>query len=211
MTNVIHQAETSNRADPAVDGGDGRTLRRERNREAVINALIDLIREGDLNPTVASIADRAEVSHRSIFRYFEDLADLARTAIETELVNATPLSVIEDEGQGTLEHRIDQMIAAQLRVYERCSPLFRVALARSIEIPEVDQGLGVVNEFRLARIMRQFAPEFEAMSADAREPIATAVLLVLCPSGYDMQFRIRGRGTDEIGASWRLALLKLLA
>lgn len=210
MANVIDEADSSNGMDLAADGGDGRTLRRERNREAVITALNDLIREGDLDPTVARIADRAEVSHRSIFRYFEDLADLARTAIETELANATPLSIIEDEGQGTLEHRVDQMVAAQLRVYDRTSALFRVALARSIEIPEVDEGLGVVNEFRLGRIMRQFAREFEAMPPEAREPIATAVLLVLCPTGYDMQFRVRGRSAEEIGASWRLAMLKLL-
>ncbi|MFK7917490.1 MAG: TetR/AcrR family transcriptional regulator [Ilumatobacter sp.] len=176
----------------------------------MIAALIDLIRDGDLSPTVAAIADRAEVSHRSIFRYFEDLPDLARTAIETELANATPLSVIPDEGEGTFEHRVDQMIAAQLRVYERTHGLFRVAMARSIEIPDLDEGLSMVSHFRLARIMRQFAPEFEAMSEATREAIGVAVLLVLCPTGYDMQHRVQGRHPDEIGAAWRLALLKLL-
>ena len=67
---------------------DGRRLRRARNRAAVIDSLLELIRMGETDPTVSKIAERAGVSHRSVFRYFDDMDDLARTAIDQELREA---------------------------------------------------------------------------------------------------------------------------
>ena len=103
------QAESEQAEATRIDEGDGRSLRRKRNRDAVISALIDLIQEGNLTPTVAKIADRAAVSHRSVFRYFDDLNDLARTAIETEFRKTWPLSVITNVGEGPLDERIDAL------------------------------------------------------------------------------------------------------
>ena len=55
---------------------DGRRARRERNREAVLDALMELVKEGDDDPSVDDIAARAGVSYRSVYRYFDDRADL---------------------------------------------------------------------------------------------------------------------------------------
>ena len=72
-------------ASPAGDGtasdgtaGDGRRLRRDRNRTAVVDALLDLYGESNLRPSTAEIAERAGLSHRSLFRYFDDFEDLCR-------------------------------------------------------------------------------------------------------------------------------------
>ena len=85
---------------------DGRTLRRTRNRTAVIAALLEIIREGNLRPGASEIADRAGVSHRSIFRYFDDLDDLVRTAIDHAFEQAGPMADIPDIGSGSLDERI---------------------------------------------------------------------------------------------------------
>lgn len=203
--------DSSNDAHDDISAFDGRTMRRRRNRDAVITALIELIREGDLTPTVAKIADRAAVSHRSIFRYFEDLDDLARTAIETEFRNAWPLSVIPDVGQGTLEHRIGQIIEKQIANLKRMHALGRVARSRSIELPEVDRGLSTIVEFRRDQIKRQFAPELEAMDDERRQAITTAVLLVLGFDSYDLQARVLGYEAAEIESAWRISLHSLLS
>lgn len=50
---------------------DGRRMRTERGRAAVVDALIDSVNEGQ-HPTVAQIAERAGVSERTVFRYFPD-------------------------------------------------------------------------------------------------------------------------------------------
>ena len=51
---------------------DGRRLRRALNREAVVDALLSLYDEGNLRPGTDRIAERAGISPRSLFRYFDD-------------------------------------------------------------------------------------------------------------------------------------------
>ncbi len=87
---TMNQTQETPVADTVHGAVDGRTMRRTRNRSAVITALLDMIREGDLHPGAAEIAERAGVSHRSIFRYFDDLDDLVRTAIDQAFVDAAP-------------------------------------------------------------------------------------------------------------------------
>ena len=55
---------------------DGRRASRERNRIAVVDALLDLYAEGNLRPGAGEVARRAGLSRRSVFRYFDDLDDL---------------------------------------------------------------------------------------------------------------------------------------
>ena len=52
---------------------DGRRLRSERSRQAMINAALILIEEGNFAPTAKQISARAGVGIRSFFRQFEDM------------------------------------------------------------------------------------------------------------------------------------------
>lgn len=198
-------------SDSGIDNDtDGRTLRRRRNRDAVIASLISLIDEGDLDPTVAKIADRAAVSHRSIFRYFDDLDDLARTAIETAVRQALPLAVIPNLGQGSLDERIEVMVTSRLELLQRTKHLLRVAHRKSTTLPEIDRGLSSAAELTHDQMSRHFAPEFEAMESGAGEHVAFALSSILGFEGYDHQSRLLGRHDDEIIDSWRVVLRRLL-
>ena len=188
------------------EGTDGRTMRRRRNRDAVIAALVGLIREGDLSPTVAKIADRAAVSHRSIFRYFDDLNDLSRAAIESELRRALLLGALPDPGQGGLHDRIEAMITTNLAILEQTHLLARVAQTKAIAIPEVDRGIAMVHDFRREQLGHLFAPELDVMDPARREAILTALTSVVGFDSYDMQLRRLDLTPDEIGNNWRIAL-----
>jgi AcrR family transcriptional regulator len=58
-------------AEAAEALSDGRRMRTERGRTAVVEALFELVNEGT-HPTVAQIAECAGVSERTVFRYFPD-------------------------------------------------------------------------------------------------------------------------------------------
>jgi TetR/AcrR family transcriptional regulator, regulator of autoinduction and epiphytic fitness len=189
---------------------DGRSMRRRRNRDAVIAALISLIREGDLDPTVAKIADRAEVSHRSIFRYFDDLNDLARTAVETEFRNVWPSSIIPDIGEGTLEHRIHRYVETHVRLLQRTHAVGRVARAKSVAIPEIDRGLRNVLELRVDQVRRHFAPELATMTETDQDSTAVAIALLVGFEGFDLQRRMLNASTDEVIEVWSYGVRKLL-
>ena len=79
---------------------DGRRLRRERNRDAVVQAVLELVREGELAPGVEAVAARAGLSARSVFRYFDDLDDLCRAAIARQLALVGPILGRELPHQG---------------------------------------------------------------------------------------------------------------
>src|ERR1043165_6133853 len=64
---------------------DGRTARAQRTRAAVVDALLQLINEGDLRPTAPRIAERAKVSLRSVFQHFTDLEALYAAATTREI------------------------------------------------------------------------------------------------------------------------------
>ncbi len=68
---------------------DGRRQRSERSRKKILQAMWDLMVEGDMAPSAAAIAERAGVGLRSVFRHFEDMDTINRELIllaETEVL-----------------------------------------------------------------------------------------------------------------------------
>ena len=63
---------------PTVASPDGRLARRDRNRTAVLDAMLALFTEGDLDPSPEQVAARAGISPRSVYRYFDDREALLR-------------------------------------------------------------------------------------------------------------------------------------
>ena len=67
---------------PAHRRTDGRLLRSERTRQALIEAYLDLLREKQRPPTAPEIAKRAGCSVRSVFERFSDLLTLSLAAAD---------------------------------------------------------------------------------------------------------------------------------
>ena len=103
--------------DAAVDV-DGRRLRREQNREAVLVALVELFHEGNYQPSAAEIADRAGLSQRSLFRYFDDVDDLNRAAIERQQEAARPLLDPGVTADAPTAEKVDRTVAARIALFE---------------------------------------------------------------------------------------------
>jgi TetR/AcrR family transcriptional regulator of autoinduction and epiphytic fitness len=55
---------------------DGRTARSERTRNAIIDAHLQLISEGDMRPTADRVAKLAGVSLRALWSHFADMEAL---------------------------------------------------------------------------------------------------------------------------------------
>jgi AcrR family transcriptional regulator len=101
---------------------DGRRVRRQQNREAVIDALIELFHEGDYEPGSAAIAERAGLSPRSLFRYFDDIDDLTHAAIDRQLAEAVPLVEIGVDVDAPLSARIERLVDSRIRLYDAIGP-----------------------------------------------------------------------------------------
>src|SRR4051794_15362530 len=106
---------------------DGRRLRREVNRDAVLDALAELFHEGVYQPSSNEIAERAGISPRSLFRYFEDVDDLNRAAIERQLEAARPLLDVGVAPDAPTAEKIERLVEARALLFETIGPAARAA------------------------------------------------------------------------------------
>jgi AcrR family transcriptional regulator len=189
---------------------DGRTLRRTRNRTAVITALLDIIREGNLRPGASEIADRAGVSHRSIFRYFDDLDDLVRTAIDHAFEQAGPMAGIPDVGSGSLDERIASFVDARLALFESVDGTMQLARMRSPSIPSIDEGIAEIAVLFRNQIAEHFARELAIVDEDDRDLLVDGVLVMTSYDSFTIHRRLLHNDADRIRAAWRCAVGAML-
>ena len=94
---------------------DGRTARSERTRNAIVDAHLRLIHEGDLRPTAERIAKQAGVSLRALWSHFSDLEALfaARApfyrmaAVRVQLTGSETVDETADRVLIALEDRLE--------------------------------------------------------------------------------------------------------
>jgi AcrR family transcriptional regulator len=138
---------------------DGRRLRREQNREAVIDALIDLFGEGVYQPGSAQIAERAGISPRSLFRYFDDIGDLNRAAVDRHINTHRALFEIDiDPGEPTAS-KIEQFVDARVRLHDAVAPAARAARLVAHRREVIDTQLYETRQFMRGQVLRTFARE----------------------------------------------------
>jgi AcrR family transcriptional regulator len=189
---------------------DGRTMRRTRNRTAVIAALLAIVREGNLRPGAAEIADRAGVSHRSIFRYFEDLDDLARTAIDYAFMEAGPLADIPEIGEGDLPGRIAAMVDARLALYESVDGTMQLARMRASSIPSIDEGIARIAVVFKEQVTEHFATELATIDEVERDLMIDAILVLTSYDSFTLHRRVLRSDAERTRAAWVYSLSTLL-
>ena len=189
---------------------DGRTLRRTRNRTAVIAALLAIIREGNLRPGASEIADRAGVSHRSIFRYFDDPDDLVRTAIDFAFDEAGPLAGIPDIAVGSLDERIASFVGARIALFESVDGTMQLARMRAPSIPSIDEGIAEIAEVFRTQVAEHFATELAAVDDTNAPLLVDGVVVLTSYDSFTIHRRLFHSDVDRIRAAWVCALTALL-
>ena len=154
---------------------DGRTARRERNKDAVLDALIDLANEGHYEPPIELIADRAGVSYRSVYRYFDDRTDLMLSAIARVMGDLWPIFDVENLGEGPLDARIERLVSARVHAYRRLAPVTRSAVHLRVDEPAVAESYDRVRAYLRDQLVQQFQTELDAIPAAERDVVLAAL------------------------------------
>ena len=191
---------------------DGRTARRDRNRLAVLDAVLELFEEGNLNPGVHEVADRSGVSLRSVYRYFEDLDDLITAAIDRHLERTRPLFDIDRIGEGPLAERINRFTERRLRLFDAMRVIYRASRVRAASDPDVQSGLMDTYQWLGEQTHKMFAPELERLDDDGSRTDARHTIDLL--SQFDSLEHLRhrcGLDRDETVDFLRRSLTTVLA
>lgn len=138
---------------------DGRRLRAVRNRELVIDAILDLFDEGVLEFDAATLAERAGVSVRSVYRYFEDRDSLVLEGVARHGERITELLQFEIDPCTDLADRVDQFLAYRLDVYPRVETVVRVARHHASRLPVVSDTLDARRAMARTQLTQIFEPE----------------------------------------------------
>ncbi len=163
---------TPNTGSPPVDG---RSARRERNSDAVLDAVHELFVERRRIPNIEEVAARAGVSLRSVYRYFPDTGQLMAAAVARRTRAVEQDWVLVGLGEGSLEERIDRFVDHRLSLHESSGPTIRAAFALAGSDPVIAAQV----ERRRTQVEDQtrdhFAPELAAMPRDRADSVLRCI------------------------------------
>jgi AcrR family transcriptional regulator len=188
---------------------DGRHAWRERNRLAVVDAILDLYAEGNLKPSVQEVADRSGVSRRSVFRYFDDLDDLDRTAIERQQARVRHLVDLPGICEGPLPERAKSIAAQRVALFSAIAPAARVSRLRARFHGVIGGELAASRKLLGRQVEKHFDPELSQLQATRRKELLAAADALLAFETYDLLSEHRGMSDKAIESTLATALVAL--
>lgn len=167
----------------------------------MIDALIDMIMAGENEPSVDAIANRAGVSYRSVYRYFEDRTDMMAAAARRAMQWIGPL-LAQASGpykeNDPLDHRIDSVVDARAEAYIQIADVLRTALLRAHEAPYIAEEMHKARQLLREQINVRFAKELDQFDDRERELRLTSIDQTLQFQSLDYVMHERGHTREEL-------------
>ncbi|HET6953404.1 MAG TPA: TetR/AcrR family transcriptional regulator [Acidimicrobiales bacterium] len=189
---------------------DGRSLRRDRNRDAVVEALLGLYRDGNLEPSADDVAARAGISARSLFRYFDDTGALVRTAIQRQQQHLGPLWALDTTAAAPFAERVERFVAARVRLLEGMGPVGRVARALATRQPLIAAELARIRAALRRQLVELFSPGLDGLAPGEREAALAAADVITSWEAWDLLLTDQGLDRAAAVAVVSAALHRLL-
>lgn len=108
---------------------DGRRLRSDASRRRIALAMLDLLREGEADPSADLVAERAGVGRRTVFRLFSDMEGVFREMHAIMVSRLQPEFAAPFAG-ATWRDRLDEVIERRAKLFEHMLPIKTAADAR---------------------------------------------------------------------------------
>ncbi len=193
-----------------TDRIDGRSARRSRNRDVVIESALALVAEGDDDPSVERLTAHSGLSARSIFRYFDGLDDLRRAVIARNFERVSPLLEIPEIGKGSLADRITRFVDARVKVNETMAGTARTAYLRAPYVPVIAEDIARYRKLLDATVRQHFAPELKKKSKAEADDLVSVIDVIASFDSWDIMTRQHRRTRSQIKRSWTAALESIL-
>jgi TetR/AcrR family transcriptional regulator, regulator of autoinduction and epiphytic fitness len=153
---------------------DGRVARSHRTRGAIVDALIALLEDGQIQPTVEDIAARAGVAPRTVFQHYPDREALFVAVSERRQPRLeSMLGHIDADGQ--LAQRIEALVDQRARLYEWIAPVRRAALLMEPFSAAAHCSLDALRARKRDAVARIFAAELAAADQARRAALEAAL------------------------------------
>jgi TetR/AcrR family transcriptional regulator, regulator of autoinduction and epiphytic fitness len=189
---------------------DGRTVRAERTRQALVDALLALLYEGQLQPTAERIAQRAGVSERSLFQHFADRDALYQAVAVQQYERIVPTLEPIDPSL-PLPERIEAFVEQRARLLETVTPVRRAALLLEPESEVVSNWLQTTRRQKAREVERVFRAELEQFPQTERGVLLAALVAASAWTSWEALRAHQRLSVDRSRAAMRATLTALLA
>jgi AcrR family transcriptional regulator len=166
----------------ASDSFDGRTARSDRTHNALVDAFLRLLDEGNLRPTTEQIAERAAVSPRSVHQHFPERDALLIAACERRCRQALE-PTLPIPAASSFDDRLSAVVEQRARIWELVSPSQRAMSAREHYSTEIAAWLARCRQRERTELVRAFAPELDGLRrADRARVVAALTAAIAWPT-----------------------------
>ena len=184
---------------------DGRHQRASKSRTQIIQAALDLVREGNPNPNAAQVADRAQLGLRSVFRHFKDMESLFYGMLEEVQELVMPIALRPVTGN-SFAQRLDSLIEIRFAVFERVNPYQDSVDSYIHSSPLFQQRRAIEAQFLRLQLTRLLS-EIENIDPATIE----AIDVLLCFVAWRRMRNIQGLTTPQIKTVVTQSVVKLIS
>lgn len=179
----------------------GRAAQRRRTRKAIVAAAAELLSRGT-TPSVAEIAEAAEVSRRTVYMYFPTLeqllVDAALVSITRESVDAT-LDELDAAGEQDAESRVEAMTRSVQKLFVSTEQQGRTLIRLTVD---GDRDSGATEQpvrgyRRVEWIERALAPVRGKLGKRRFEQLVSALAMVIGWEALIVARDVRGLSQKE--------------
>jgi AcrR family transcriptional regulator len=163
---------------------DGRSARALRTREAIVDACIGLVEEGELRPTAPRVAERAGVSVRSVFQHFADLPAL-HIAVTERIVERVAVLLHPVDPRAPLDERLPAFVRHRAALLEAVTPFRRAANVHGPFAPEIQRAQRLATEYLRDEVAQAFQPELARVPARERREVLDGLATALSWSAWE--------------------------
>jgi DNA-binding transcriptional regulator YbjK len=197
-------ASTSSRA-PKIDG---RRLRSERTRLAIIEAYQELLRRNSVMPTAVQIAEQAGCSVRSVFERFSDLDALSLATADFTIAQGQAEAVARHV-DGDRPTRIRSHVETRARACEKWLPLWRI-ITNQDQVAELRTRVVLVRLANIERMKLMYRRELSSLPEAAADELLIALAVLTSFESWDQMRHCHGLSTDAAQGIWRSAIDRML-
>jgi AcrR family transcriptional regulator len=185
---------------PTSPKTDGRRLRTERTRRAIIEAYLRLLSRSPAVPTASQIAEEAGCSDRSIFERFSSLDALIIATADYAIAQAQAESVARDV-DGDRATRISSHVETRALACEKWLPLWRVLV--NLDKSDLKQRVAMVRYGNIERMKLMYEPELSQLPMSTRDDLLIALATLVSFESWDQLRNCYNLSVDAGQALWR--------
>lgn len=139
---------------------DGRRKRGDQSRRDIIEAMIALVRQGEMTPSAAQVALRANVGLRTVFRHFDEMELLYREIAEVTQARILP-EILKPYESEDWRSQLSELVERRISAYEDIMPIKVAASVLRFRSPFLLEDYNA--HLRMERkTLKQVLPEFIA-------------------------------------------------